>query len=749
MDGWARYQAAFFAQHLMACGGVLASAALRSLAAGRAGVGAMLKDLKTELEEFQEGLQSQQDTHADEIAYGAGDHAAAPAAADLAYYLKAVKRASQLGGVLIFAVRRGMTTDAGLTKEQRQFFKALRPKVQAVASGFLQALASRPPLAVVCNGVGAFAEFYAEDAAFSSLKNILSTDLLAVHAWVGLLVPCIQLAMEATLNLSGNEADNSARRIARQVLSCEAFAAVGKFAKKVAFTRLAPLDGETNVAATVTAALLPLIQCLCKQVLPSVAWQAQAEAGEMQQRSVSTEEDASATQQLSCRLSQTCPDLYEVFTALCGASRSCADKYLCRILMLDSLQSGTESCETAAGSLKDEMPNGKLFEKTGEEGMSSCEVFCREFLWLLRIPDVREVAEVKSACCKGMQLRLGGFCDWLALDPRRVNDTLDNFAFHAKAVASAAECFWETSQDRALLEMAKQQQRLLERALQLCSAAGGEDACEEIYIEPEMAPGRLRLCDCLTELRNVISWQGAAAMSADCTAYDVAYIVPYLVGRLSAACFALLWRWQRLLEEEQASQQQERLERDVQASQGGGEARAAPDRSRPPCAAEQARRDCGVAGAWLRSLEAGKKNFDKQTEKQEAIQTEACMTDSWGTGAHGNTATATTSFTTKRKREDVWEMDEFDSKEIEAAVLRVSTFLKTARQLGRLWRFRFPNRCSENGAETVDKGIARTLEAWGRVADDEDQWLHSFASGGGLQLLVMALGCPVSNVAHL
>lgn len=766
VDGWARYHAASLVLQAAKSSGSVAAAAVRSLAAGRAGIGAVLKDLKTELGELQEALQGLD--LAGEGRYSPGEDGAAAAAADLAYFLGVTGRASQLGQVVLDAVRRGTPANAGLSKDERQFFKALRPRAQSVACGFLEALAPSPPTAAIHCGAEALVRVpIGGDGTLGSSPVAQTADILSVQAWVGLLVPAMQLAMAAaTLEPSVELAKSSAKRIARQGLLSPALAALGQSAK-AAVTRALSVAGDgADAAADLAVALMPLLQCLCEQVLPAANENAEQEGAELPQ-DYDVAGDEQADNQPSFRLSEACPELFEALTSLCGASTSCADGYLCRMLMLDSSISCSRSHGTAAeaaqGSQRSQGSDPHV--EASEELQSSNDVFTTDFMWMAQLPDFREVAQANAADESGrstnlpLRLRLGGPCEWLALDPRRVKDTLDNFAFHAKAYETMTAA---AQQHQILAELASRQQRLLEFALKARYSLAGDEGFEEVTQGAEAgqqaAFWKERLLTSLADLQSAVEIGATHATVAATSAYNVAYVVPYLAGRLSTACFVLLWRWQRLLEEEQLHQQQARQQRDEEGANGGS-LWTSSARSRPVCEAERARRACGVAGAWLRSLEEATENANGDTDAaaaKEEAQADARDASSGDTAAGASSAAAADASSAaavdavpcKRRREDVWEMDEFSPEEVQPAVARVSAFLKAARRIGRFWRPLSSDQDAKTGNQTPDKELGRRLEAWGAAVDDGDQWLSSFANGGGLQLLIMALGCPVSAAAH-
>lgn len=816
VDGWARYQFLAVVLHASAGGSRSScldesSTGLRALGAARGDLGTALKDLKTELGELQEALTGSGDLSDDSVYASAGEEGAAAAAADLAYYLGAMGRAAQLGVVVVRALQpKGTPTEACLTKEQRQFFKALRPKAQSVARGFLQVLGPSPPIAAVNCGAAALLKLPQGGAEWgSSPPAVLTSDLLSVHAWVSLLLPAVQLAMmAAALGSSPGAAAAYAKEAALEALSSTAMATLGIAAKQaIRSTGAAMGPGGSAAAAGLAGVLCPLLQCLCEQLLPAANAQQLQGAEEAARPEESLEGRQEDEAEPFCRLSEVCPELFEALVQLYGASTSRVDAYICQILTLDSggpnLSESAAECAAeghSAGAEGLEVSSGP--SQAGDQALKeagaareateggSCEVFSSEFTWMAELPDFREVfadtstdaSVASSPVSQRVRLRLAGPCDWLALDPRRVKETLDAFAFHAKLVQPrrfAAEqqqslCRWDPA---AATGVEKLQVHLqLQSALKARASvgAGGEFEettqggadCRETVVWASQLARRLEDLGRSYELRAL------RETSAGSSAYDVGYLVPYLTGRLTTACFVLMWRWQRLLEEEQEHQQQTRLQlqqhlQQKQQREGEEDNPSAPSSdplialsvNRPVCAAEQARRACGVAGAWLRFLEETAKKEEEAAGIVSSPEGPAGESEGPSEGVGGTQVKETPSATgaeepeetsaqqNKRRREDVWEMDEFNPQEVQPAVTRVSTFLKAARRIGRLWRplSASTQEAGKAGADGDREIAARKLEAWGASIDDGDQWLSSFASGGGLQLLIMALGCPVSG----
>ncbi|OEH76306.1 hypothetical protein cyc_06736 [Cyclospora cayetanensis] len=744
VDGWARYHAAAIALHAAQRAGADSCIYTHSLAAGRTGIGGVLKDLKTELMELQEALQGIGSLH--DAGYGGGEEeSAVAAAADLAYCLGVMNRAAQLGRVVVAAIQMGVASEAGLTKDQRQCFKALRPKAQAVMCGFLDALGQSPPTAAVHTGAEALGKFPRSERTDDSSPASLNVDILIVQSSVDLFLPAVQLAMAAAaLDPSPTQAKSSGKRIARQALLSTALAEVGQAANLAIRRALSTPTGDgSSATASITASMMPLLEYLGACLLPAANAQlAQAEdqhAADAQQ----------AEEEPYCLLSDACPALFEAITNLCGASTSYADSILCRILLLDSgfAYMGASNAEA------DDSEGRQLPAEAAGESSGSYDVFSNTYMWMTHLPDFLEVASetradiYSSTDSPTVFCRLRGPCDWLALDPRRMNDTLDNFGFHTRAPTR------DYRPARSLTFAAtSERHRLLEAALKArCSVSESGDGDEE---QSSSAGGsqhatvrKDRLLRNLNGLANASEEDVLRGTTAVSSAYDVVYVIPYLAGRLMRAFFVLLWRWQRQLEEEQALQQQVHSHLGEEESSVTRAARIAMERKRPVCVAEQARRACGVAGAWLRSLEANTTNHDatesaKEEEASQASGGAVCESSPICEG-QSSEAVASEGPATKRRREDVWEMNEFRPQEIQLAVTRVSTFLKASRRVGRLWR---PFDSGASGTEeghSTDVELARSLDAWGSCIDDGDQWLSSFASGGGLQLLVMALGCPV------
>lgn len=754
--------------------GLLGAAAVRFLIAGRAGIGALLKDLKTELKELQEALESI-DPAAEDV-YGESEEGLEAAAADLAYYLGAMRRASVLGQVVVRAVSSEVVSAAaaGVGREQRQFLKALRPKAQSVAVAFIEALAASPPAAAVHTGVQALlVGCQSEDGVVqSSPADHYTGHFWAVHAWVGLLVPAVQLALDAAaLESSEDQVEATVKRIARQVLVSPALAALGRSAKAAVSGFVAETVAGRSPAAKLAAALMPLLRILSERILPAVREDSKHTKTEDMPEDGLEDGGETGAKPLCC-LSEACPDLFESFVSMCGASTSCADSYLCRILVLDSLQTGF-----ARDGFETQHSGTKALPADSSEGSArTCDVFTMNSMWMARLPDFREVAEAPGERLlvsnrdlwlesKRVSLWLGAPCEWLTLDPRRVQDTLDCFTFHTQglesstaATATAAFGAADTWDLKLLVELFPRQQQLLEYALHARFAVAGGTEDDERTAQsdegrPLSAPSQGHLSKCLKALHNAVQSAEMAATTAQSSAYNVAYVVPYLAGRLSAACFVRLWRWQRLLESEQQYQQQIRSQREEEEARGEVTAWIAAAHARPVPAPEQARRACGVAGAWLRSMETEK--TETSTDEAGAAKLEedgdGHMENNSGTTDADTTAAAGNCRTARRRREDVWDMDEFSADDVRPAVERVSTFLKAARRVGRFWRpLGFPGHTGEAGeAASVDAETARTLEAWGAAIDDEDQWLSTFANGGGLQLLIMALGCQVCVAARV
>lgn len=815
MDGWARYQLLSVMLHAAGSGSkscVDASAeGLRAVGAARGCLGAALKDLKTELGELQEALAGSGDLSDEAVYSAAGEDGAAAASADLAYYLGAVCRAEQLGKVIVHALQpRRAAGDACLTKEQKQFFKALRPKAQSIAKGFLEALGNSPPSAAVHCGAAALLKPPAVVRNLGlSPTGVITEDLLAVQAWVFLILPAVRLTMMgASLSPSPDAAAAYAKEAARQTLSCPALAALGSAAKQTIRKSTAALGQRIGTTATGLAVVLcPLLQCLCDELLPAANVHLQGTDEELQTAKGLNDEQENEEEPF-CRVSEMCPDLFEALVQLYGGSTSRVDSYICQILTLDSAgphlggraEERLVEAEGLEGPVDPDHASGSTPRET--EGATdtpdggSCEVFGSDYIWMAELPDFREVcvdanAQASAACDRIVQpvsLSLGGPCDWLALDPRRVKETLDAFAFHSKLVQPKRfalghqQCInrWKLASAASPEneEVQTQVQVQLLGALKARSSVTRETEFQETEGSGggrQTSVGASELSRCLEALESSYELKAVRDASVESSAYDLSYLIPFLTGRLTAACFVLLWRWQRLLEEEQEHQQQTRLqlqqhlqqqqqreEEEGKPSGPCGDALIALGLNRPVCAAEEARRACGVAGAWLRYLEEATPKLEEAAGSMsapEGAKMEPAGKGECASGAQpketpvdtGPVAPEIPAQQTKRRREDVWEMDEFNPQEVQPAVTRVSTFLKAARRIGRLWKPLLAN--AQDGQAHADaqdqETTARKLEAWGAVIDDGDQWLSNFASGGGLQLLIMALGCPVSPLTLL
>ncbi|KAL8270744.1 hypothetical protein Esti_005346 [Eimeria stiedai] len=781
VDGWARFLAFVVGLHAAKSSrdDAGASAAVAFVVANYTGVGLMLRDLKTELRELQEALpqqQQQKQQQQQEQQEQEEEDGAVEAAGDLVYFLETVDRASQLGTVLLEALQVGLRAEAGIGRPQRQFFKSLTPKAQAVACGFFEALATSPPFACVARGAACLK--------IGGQQGIDSSPQ-AVQAWVGLLVPALRLALHAAaLESTPAQAQRLVARLSRQLLTSPALAALGKAAKGAALHAVsggvsmgigsseAAAAAAAEAAAELKAALLPLLQCLCDEVLPSLNAAAYSSTGKDQQQQQQQEGgDSSGTASLTAShcISAASPDLFEAFVALYGASTSSVDAYLCCILILDSLcRSSTQR------GLKHGPASG-----SGDRVDSSCEVFSPEWLWMTRLPDFGEVAETLCHTETGestmqqqqqqqeprVRLKLEGPCDWLTLDPRRLKQTLNDFGFAAAAAGAPAAAAARGVDDR-LSVMCRLQQRLLVKALKarcLLDEVGGieeNDAMETVRDRELLLRSRLRglqsatlWCTDSLERETALS---SSSSSSSSSRYDMSYLAPYLAGRLTAACLVLLLRWQRTLEAEQQQQQQQRAQREAAEAaadaSGASPAAAAPAAQRPVCVAEQTRRACGVAGSWLRFIEGSssgtvnKASGDRAApaldaaELPEETKEKLDAEDAEGAPeAAAAAAAAEDSVCRKRRIADVWEMDGFDPEEVRPAVERLSSFLKAARSTVHLARRAMAAAAAAHGGGEAE--LLQRLEAWGAPLDDEDQWLSSFAAGGGLQLLIMSLGC--------
>ncbi|KEP65223.1 UNVERIFIED_CONTAM: hypothetical protein HHA_213300 [Hammondia hammondi] len=265
------------------------------------------------------------------------------------------------------------------------------------------------------------------------------------------------------------------------------------------------------------------------------------------------------------------------------------------------------------------------------------------------------------------------------------------------------------------------------------------------------------------------------------TGYDIAYLVPFLTGRLVAACTALLYQLRdprevkthgttsgdALVDAEPAEAAALQLGRD----------------STLPCLAVLARRACGTAYRWLQSQrekaelqQTGASERRRRRKRRRLADAEEDDGDlGYAEEEEAESAGASVSASTEEET-DTWLLTTFDLEELERATDRVWPFLNAARQLQTRQRMRHNqiNRLKEEAGgeldgeevepEEVDGDDGRwlaveelhhedqaeaALARWAEERHHIDQqgaWLRKFASGGGLQILFMALSATDADV---
>ncbi|KYF43659.1 hypothetical protein TGARI_213300 [Toxoplasma gondii ARI] len=257
------------------------------------------------------------------------------------------------------------------------------------------------------------------------------------------------------------------------------------------------------------------------------------------------------------------------------------------------------------------------------------------------------------------------------------------------------------------------------------------------------------------------------------TGYDIAYLVPFLTGRLVAACTVLLYQMRDPREvEARGTANGDGLvdvePAEVAALQQGRD-------STLPCLAVLARRACATAHRWLQS----------QREKTELQQTGASerrrrrrrrrLADAeeddgeLGYAEEEEEGAGASVSASPEEETDSWLLAAFDLEELDHATDRVWTFLNAARQLQTRQRMRRDQitRLKAADEENLDGGevdpeevdgddgrwlaveelehedqAEAALAQWAEERQQIDQqgaWLRKFASGGGLQILFMAL----------
>ncbi|CBZ51535.1 conserved hypothetical protein [Neospora caninum Liverpool] len=449
--------------------------------------------------------------------------------------------------------------------------------------------------------------------------------------------------------------------------------------------------------------------------------------------------------------------------------------------------------------------------------------------------------------------------DWLGLNPVRVQKTLDAFPF-AACLPRNLETFFDRSDrgDDAPCRPGDGHASLAgrctvsatplvssgasvgclytsagsrsESARQASEASGGEDALFRllsptnktagIEVDHEMLyQARLALsawvsdrarsfaspsasCDEAHRRRDSAKGEVAREAPGDAApAYDAAYLVPFLTGRLVAACASLLYQLgdpreaegrksaneEGPLEEEaevEAGDRDSKQERREGKSRESVDIQVQPRRDASPSLAVLARRACGTAHRWLQLQrdkaepeETGGAARERRRRRKRRRHADGEDEDTGDLGyaeddeeaGRENAGTSATEDDTDSRL-----LVAFDVEELERATNHVWPFLNAARQLQTRQRMRREQteRLKQGGeavgdfeAETEDDGrrveieelaneeqAEEDLERWAEEKQKVDQqgvWLRRFASGGGLQILLMALSSTDSEVRRV
>lgn len=693
---------------------------------GRSCIASLLKDLKTTSTELFDGLCSVQGAAYDDEEFGGSGHGAAAAAADLLLLHSSIKRAVSLSQMLLELVRYGLHSDVRLPKEDRQFLKSLRPKVCTAIQDLQNVVLNHPPTSMIRIGVDAA---LLKETLIGRSERQTQRHIWQLFVWVSLIVPLAHVSLDASFTGYGSSSILcSTKHTSESFLKSPALnelAFVAKSAARCLLNYSGSGISQSETTVEIYAALTPLVDLLFKRILPSCfAGEDATSLGcrESKERDYSEKPDQPAVETPAYRhtvFSRLCPDLFEALCVCFCASGGKLDSLIGELIIQDShRKSGhVDGWEENQSADLDRLYN----------------IFDQRVLWMTHLPDFSELAPVDEAGGSvDSRFCVVSSCDWLALHPLRVQRTLDNFPFHARTQQQASyESVCRCENYQHMHELFRNYNQM---ESWMYSALRGTELNSDVG-DPDGRSGLKQLCQRMCE-----------SASGKCSVgYDAAYIVPYLAGRLTAACFLILRRWQQQLQEEQAFQQQLRNRKSENGTFTSDDISAL--RARPVCVPEQARRACGVAGAWLRSLEKNASAESEDSQGRRGVNAEADEPPvervvGIQPGDSNCSAVDPSEELKRRRREDVWEMEEFDPELVKPAVIRMSAFLRAARSLGRMCL------TGDNIDEEEDSNDARRvsdIDIWGAALDEDDQWLSRFATSGGLQLLLMALGCQVSS----
>ncbi|PFH36507.1 hypothetical protein BESB_046990 [Besnoitia besnoiti] len=407
--------------------------------------------------------------------------------------------------------------------------------------------------------------------------------------------------------------------------------------------------------------------------------------------------------------------------------------------------------------------------------------------------------------------------DWLSLNPARMQRTLDSFSFSCSLSDTKGVLFSSLpgrSADVTSSPTDEQEALSLVFALPCLGGkhagvlagheAGGARAQASLALSAVISGGGRGLpatgdARATATFCQDVSARGTSSAAGESSAqpkrYDVAYLVPFLTGRLVAACASLLYR---MRDEREAAGRKTELEDGLPGDAGGDQSQGTKPEDSDTLAAVQpsagftprdsaaslsfaalAKRACGAARRWLQRQRG---TAEAETPASAPAKDRRRRRKRRRDGEEDDGEEDETGYTEEAREpeadaEEKADVDSrlaaaFDVEEVESATSRVWAFLNAARQLQTRQRMRSEQKSrlrgeggeGDEGGDSGEEGdgadvndeenwmqieelegedaAEAELAAWAKErekVDDQGTWLRRFAAGGGLQVLLMTL----------